>query len=150
RQGREALGIRLRRFVQRDTTSQPSDYRLRIFEELHMANVTYDEGILQKVVNDLYRQASAIVALAMLLGAFVGTGIGQFSFPKDLGDSSVRSGIGLLLGLLIGYFGGQSRAFSLRAQAQTLLLQMQIERNTLIAATEAKSKRELQSATVED
>ena len=53
--------------------------------------------------------------------------------------ANIGTGVGLVLGLVLGFAAGQARAFSLRAQAQTLLLQMQIERNTLIAATEIKA-----------
>ena len=104
-----------------------------------MPSVRYDEAILQKVVDGLYRQAGTVVALATLLGAAIGASAGSFALVKERDLASTGGGVGLVLGLVLGYAVGQSRAFSLRAQAQTLLLQMQVERNTLIAATEIKA-----------
>ena len=44
-----------------------------------MPSVKYDEAILQKVVDGLYRQAEMTVALTMLLGAAIGAGAGYFA-----------------------------------------------------------------------
>lgn len=104
-----------------------------------MASVKYDEAVLQKVVDGLYRQAGTIVALTTALGGAVGAGAGYFALLKEPDMTNAGGGVGLILGLVLGFAAGQARAFSLRAQAQTLLLQMQIERNTLIAATEIKA-----------
>lgn len=100
-----------------------------------MADVKYDESILQKSVNRLYSQANSIVASMVLLGILLGGTAGFFAalfaatqgFPGSLGAWITG---GCLVGGLVGYPLGESRAFAIRVQAQTMLVSMQIERNT--------------------
>lgn len=90
-----------------------------------MADVKYDESVLQTSVNRLYAQADALVEGMAFMGLLVG-GIAGYVLSRRLEGAAV----GCLLGLILGYGLGKSRAFHLRVQAQTLLVSMQIERNT--------------------
>jgi uncharacterized integral membrane protein len=100
---------------------------------------TYDEKIIQQFADDLYKQAEAIIAgtavryaaAALIAGyavSMVITHVFEQQFPSFPGEV-VTLGIAVV-GLLLGILKGRARAFSLRLQAQQVLLQMQIERNT--------------------
>lgn len=100
-----------------------------------MADVKYDEAVLQKSVNRLYSQANSLVASVVVLAALIGGIAGYLAalFASTQGVD-VSAGAWAVFGaLLTGAFGypvGESRAFAIRVQAQTMLVQMQIERNT--------------------
>ena len=86
----------------------------------------YNPEVIQKLADKLYSQANTIVVVLTLLGLIVG-GFGGFSASQEFGVAAI---VGLVLGGIIGYFIGQSRAFMLRVQAQIALCQRQIEYNT--------------------
>jgi hypothetical protein len=111
-----------------------------------MGNIKYDQAVLQRVVNDLYGQAARIVAVSVVLGLLIGAGGGYFSMLKERELVNVGAGIGAVLGILLGYAVGQSRAFALKVQAQGFLLQMQIERNTHLTAMRQQEELVQQAA----
>lgn len=86
----------------------------------------YDPELIQKLADKLYSQAKTAIAIATFLGLVVG-GVGGFSSSNGSGVAAI---IGLVIGGVIGFLLGQSRAFSLRVQAQIALCQRQIEYNT--------------------
>lgn len=86
----------------------------------------YNPDLIQKLADKLYSQANTAILLGSLFGLVAG---GFFGFSASQG-SGVGSIVGVLIGGLVGYLIGQSRAFSLRVQAQIALCQRQIEFNT--------------------
>jgi outer membrane lipoprotein SlyB len=94
-----------------------------------MADVAYDPKVLQQVVNGLYAQARSVLLVGALIGLVLGA-LGGSTLARLYGGLAQGTGAGAILGVLFGYAAAQSRAFSLRAQAQTLLLQLEIEKNT--------------------
>lgn len=90
-----------------------------------MATV-YNPELIQKLADKLYSQANTSIVLGTLIGLLAGAGFG-FSASEGAGAGI---GIGVVIGGILGYLIGQSRAFSLRVQAQMALCQRQIELNT--------------------
>lgn len=86
----------------------------------------YDPELIQKLADKLYSQAKTAIWLSTLVGFIAGGSIG-FSASHGSGVGAI---IGIVLGAVVGYIIGQSRAFSLRVQAQIALCQRQIELNT--------------------
>ncbi|HEY6177388.1 MAG TPA: hypothetical protein VIX73_23185 [Kofleriaceae bacterium] len=94
--------------------------------------VAYDEQVLQKFAAQLYRQALQVVITSTLVGVLLGAGVGWLLVnlrPMLVSHSVAIAGLAILFGLA-GYSSGQAKAFMLRVQAQTLLCNAQIERNT--------------------
>ncbi len=90
----------------------------------------YDPSILQKFVDKLYSQARSVVATTALFLAVIG-GVAGYLYSASsfqIGDSYIIGGI--VFGGLIGAAIGQQRAFKYKLEAQRLLCQMQIEKNT--------------------
>ena len=94
----------------------------------------YDEELIRRGAEDLYRKARAIVAKHGLVGAVLGCIAGALAgLIWTDGDEKLFflvASASTLVGLLGGISSGRSRAFVLRFQAQQLLCQVQIERNT--------------------
>jgi uncharacterized membrane protein YdcZ (DUF606 family) len=91
----------------------------------------YDPKILAEVARKLYAQASAVQFLYGFVGLIVGgvaTGGAQVAFANA--SNPLYSLLGGMVGALVGVIGAGSRALALKAQAQTLLCQIQIEQNT--------------------
>ncbi len=102
---------------------------------------TYDENILQKYADDLYRQAKWIVVwtavryggatfLVSLFLDFIAVGL-----QKQVNADAANTGVTLLLvltfvGIVAGIDAGRRKAFHLKLQAQQILCQRQIEINT--------------------
>lgn len=103
-----------------------------------MANQAYDPKILQEFADNLYYQARSIQATYLLGGLFLGF-FAPLLAPRVSFDAArlaadfnlaVVVGISVLVGGLIGYVAGRSRAFKLKLQAQQVLCQVAIEANT--------------------
>lgn len=98
-----------------------------------MNTPTYDPDIIRKHATDLYNHASNLVFLwsAFIGGIFTVAAI-VFIFPRfPSGDPARMGAIAAgVVGLMLGYAIGSSRAFALRLQAQTALCQVAIELNT--------------------
>jgi uncharacterized protein YcfJ len=86
----------------------------------------YNPELIQKLADKLYSQANTSIVLGTFIGLIAGGGFG-FSASEGSGAAAI---VGVLIGGSIGYLIGQSRAFSLRVQAQMALCQRQIELNT--------------------
>lgn len=101
--------------------------------------VNYDESILVQMADRLYKRASSIIFTLGLFGAFFGGAMGlgvSTSIMLSAGQSDF-AGVVLVIGLIGAVMGGiagaliaRERAFMLRLQAQTIMVQVQMERNT--------------------
>jgi hypothetical protein len=94
----------------------------------------YDEVVMEKFAKQLYGQATRIVALfgvaGLVFGGFGGLMAGA-AFTLHLAvEPGVLALVGAVAGLMLGVAVGNARAFELRFRAQTVLCQVQIERNT--------------------
>ena len=97
----------------------------------------YNENVIQQFVDDLCRRATFIVVditarwlFASLAIGFIGSRLFLAWQPQaDVPVGLISAGFAIV-GMTIGIMKGRARAFALRLQAQQVLLQMQIERNT--------------------
>lgn len=91
--------------------------------------MNYDSRVIREMAERLYTQADSAEfwqpVISGLLGAAMGFAVG---FPLGYAKVAALAGI-VILGVL-GYWGGQQRAFALRLQAQLMLVQTKIEENT--------------------
>ena len=107
-----------------------------------MCGVTnYDENVLQRYADDLYRQAKWIMVwsavrygLIVFLASF-GTIMVVASSQKNVSTDAANSGMMLvlfltLIGIAVGVDAGRRKAFMLKLQAQQILCQRQTEINT--------------------
>ena len=100
--------------------------------------VRYEPDLLEKFAGKLYGQANIILILAIVICFFICFGLGYFS-TEEFSIISILAGI---LGGLIGFGIGNSMAFKLKADAQIILVQLQIERNTRHHDSAAKDEEE--------
>lgn len=93
--------------------------------------IEYDEFIIQQHARSLYESASALVwRWTILTGAAGGYGT-YYYFRNPHGPTDpFFPFLAFIVCAIIGYSIGNSRAFSLRLQAQMALCQAAIERNT--------------------
>lgn len=100
--------------------------------------IRYNRSILQQHADALYDQADGIVlsyavsyAFAFAAGGLLGGTVTGYAFETDIA-TSVFLGVVVagVIGLVVGWQVGERAAFRLRLQAQELLCQMMIERNT--------------------
>jgi hypothetical protein len=94
----------------------------------------YDPAVLQEHVDFLYRRARWIRFQYAAMGALIGVipTIVLASISK-VADAFPVIPVGILLAGLCAFIGfaiGSSKIFKYRLEAQTMLCQMQIERNT--------------------
>ena len=110
----------------------------------------YDAALLEGYARMLLRRASFISVLYTLLGVVVG--IVCFGMSQSVGRAAswiadvppeLVSALAFFVPLGLCYSLGQSRAYALRFQAQNLLCQLQIEKNTRVSAKLANSLAEL-------
>ncbi len=102
-----------------------------------MENALYDIALLQKLANRLNRQSKTVVVRYTVVSAllfsvvfYYSTAMGQISI-NTLNLAPVKSlGVGLLIGVVLGFALGQKKSFQLRLAAQLALCQIQIEKNT--------------------
>ena len=110
----------------------------------------FDPSIIERYAGYLYRRATALTRGSTVFGGLFGAAIGavplvhhlphwpiphQFAFATALG--------GLLLGAMIGYVVGDGRAMNVRLQAQLVLHQLQLERNTAEIAEALRRQQRL-------
>lgn len=109
-----------------------------------MRNALYDSTLTQNLANRLYAEADTVVIRYTVIGAACFAGL--FYFGASLGSNAILSftltpnkavGIGLLLGVVIGFIAGQRKSYRLMLAAQLALCQIQIEKNTRSAITES-------------
>jgi len=97
--------------------------------------ITYDPSVMENLASSLYKRAASIERTGAILGGLVGlAGTWATVTSMGVGDNLLVMAFGTLLGGAIGYNSARSRAFMLRAEAQKLLCQVQIEANTRRAA----------------
>ena len=97
----------------------------------------YDPQIIEQFAAKLYGKASAFLVGSVSAGVMLGAGFGavpltslgeHWPVPGFLGFATML--LGALLGGLVGYVVGDTRAFGYRLQAQSALCQLEVERNT--------------------
>lgn len=96
-----------------------------------MKPIAYDSEVLNKVAAALYAQAQTVEVLYAAAGLGVGV-VGGYASQQMLASGSNLAVVAVvaLVGTLLGVVAARSKALALRAQAQTLLCQVQIEQNT--------------------
>ncbi|MEX2211516.1 MAG: hypothetical protein WD689_07110 [Gaiellaceae bacterium] len=102
----------------------------------------YDPTVISDAARRLYGKASASLVGSVAFGALLGAAFGAVPLTS-LGDAwPIGSGFGfatllggLLVGGVIGYVIGDTRALGYRLQAQGMLSQLQLERNTAETAS---------------
>jgi hypothetical protein len=95
----------------------------------------FDPTVIQTHVQRLYDTANFVVALYTIFGLLGGAMIG-FGFA-NMNNMNEEGVVSLVVGLVIAALAfavGQSKAFTMRLEAQTALCQLQIEGNTRAAA----------------
>jgi hypothetical protein len=96
----------------------------------------FDPTVIEYHAAYLYRRAKAFTRGSMVFAALVGAALGAYPLtryshwpiPHKYGLATLL--FGALAGGLMGYVIGDSRADRLRVQAQLVLHQLQLERNT--------------------
>jgi len=94
----------------------------------------YDSRVIQEQADLLYEEADRALIVAAIFAGLIGLFIGVAAFYV-LADRTETIAIVVVLGVplafaAIGLLFGQRRAFSLRSQAQQLLILVAIELNT--------------------
>lgn len=91
----------------------------------------YDPHVIQRLADQLYKQAEGTIIIWTFVLLTIGASCGLSIAKVTLSSASIIYIIvGALIGALLGFVFGQSRAFSLRVQAQIALCQKQIEENS--------------------
>lgn len=98
---------------------------------------TYDEKVIQRFADGLYRRAARVVIIYAIIG--FGIGFLLMTIADHGGAGMLRVIIGGLAAL-VGVILSRDKAEALRLQAQTALCQAQIERNTRPATSSAASE----------
>jgi hypothetical protein len=95
--------------------------------------VKYDPATITKAANELYIQASRIVAQAIIISIVFGfalyAGVGMLVRTNAQGAHIMAVIIAAVIGAYL-YTSAQRKAFELRLEAQAALCQVQIEENT--------------------
>jgi hypothetical protein len=100
----------------------------------------FDPTVIERHAAYLYRRAAALTRGSMVVGAAFGAAVGAFPLtpwshwpvPHMFGVATLL--FGGLAGLMMGYVIGDFRAEGVRLQAQLVLHQLQLERNTATIA----------------
>jgi hypothetical protein len=101
----------------------------------------YDPTIIERAAEKLYGKAQSVVHGCISAGVVVGATFGAIPLTS-LGDAWPIPSIfgfatalcGAIVGGVIGFVIGDTRAFGYRLQAQATLCQVQLERNTAASA----------------
>lgn len=91
--------------------------------------IKYDPKVLHRLAGQLYDRAEAVLFGHVMVGGLLGAGGFLLNTAAGL--------CGVLIGLLIGYWIGDRKAFQMRVEAQLILCQVQIEENTRSSAPTA-------------
>lgn len=100
----------------------------------------FDPTVIERHAVYLYRRAAALTRGSMVVGAMLGAAAGAYPLtswshwpvPHMFGIATALGGA--LAGALMGYVVGDFRAEGQRLQAQLVLHQLQLERNTAAIA----------------
>lgn len=92
----------------------------------------YNPEYVEKLVKELMRKASGIVLTRTILGLILGSilGIGLQSATGNNFSSIWPIVIAIIVFGVLGFFSGQAAALRIRAEAQLMLTQLEIEKNT--------------------
>ncbi len=90
--------------------------------------IPYDPAVIEEFAGRLYARARSLVILYGILGFIVGAVLAGAASNANL--NGMLSMGAFVVATLIGVSIGMEKGFNLRLQAQTLLCQAQIERNT--------------------
>lgn len=92
--------------------------------------MAYDPAVIEEMARRLLARAQSLVWLYTLFGILLGLiPLATVSLLQEYREIGV---VGLLLLGAIGYSIGSERGFSLKLQAQLLLCQLSVERNTAL------------------
>ena len=86
-------------------------------------SVSYDRVVLMKYASKLYAQANALILLWALILGLAGGVAGKVVSPRF----TDWTGVGFVVGLMLGAVFGVSRAFILKVEAQKIMCQVEIE-----------------------
>lgn len=124
-------------------TSEESDQQISAEKPDQQISSIYDPAMLQGFIDELCAKARHIVfecmaiygLLAFAIGFSFGLFAGRQAFQNipnlDLTSTSLVIGaFAGVVGIILGTVKGRERRFDVKLEAQKLLLQMQIERNT--------------------
>jgi hypothetical protein len=108
-----------------------------------MTQPQFDPSVIELYAAQLYRRADSVRVGSVVTGAVLGVVFGAvpvsplgpyLPIPSSFGLAMIL--LGALIGGFLGYAIGEGRSFRIRLQAQMVLFQLQLERNTA-AATHA-------------
>jgi hypothetical protein len=98
-----------------------------------MEHSVYDAAVIQSLADRLYSQARTVVVKYTVIGAVLFSVIFYFAVSREHNFGLVPTkslGVGLLIGVVLGFVLGQRKSYQLKLEAQLALCQLQIERNT--------------------
>jgi hypothetical protein len=91
---------------------------------------SYDEKVLQAYADRIYRRAAGLIFSYAFFCAVIGAVIGaMFSAAVKATDTPWWAAVGAI-GLCVGIAWGRSASLKLRAEAQQILCQVEVEKNT--------------------
>lgn len=105
-----------------------------------MSSPLFDPTVMERYAEQLYRRADSVRIGSIVVGAALGIAfgaaplspVGEFlPVPSTFGVATIL--LGAVLGGFIGFAVGEGRSFRIRLQAQLVLFQLQLERNTAAA-----------------
>ena len=96
--------------------------------------ISYDAAVIQEFASRLYRRASSIIATSILAGILLGLVLGSLLLSQLMHVNGPALGVLVLFSCLFsglaGFSVGLEKAFKLRLEAQIILCQVQVEKNT--------------------
>jgi len=98
-----------------------------------MKHVAYDVALIQSLANRMYSQSRTVVVKYTIIGAVLFSLIFYIAASIEQNSSLAPTkslGVGLLIGVVLGFMLGQRRSYQFKMEAQLALCQVQIERNT--------------------
>ena len=98
-----------------------------------MENAVYDADLAQTLANRLHAKAKTVVVKYTIFGAVLFSALFYFApgFGFSFGLVPTKSlGVGLLIGVVLGFALGQKKAYQLKLAVQLILCQLQTEKNT--------------------
>jgi hypothetical protein len=100
----------------------------------------FDPGIIERYVENTYRKATAVFLGSVVAGVMIGAVFGampltslgaSWPIPRMFGFATMM--VGALVGGVIGYLIGDTRAFLARLQGQTALAQVEAAKDARLA-----------------
>ena len=100
----------------------------------------FDPGIIERYVENTYRKANAVFLGSVVAGVMIGAVFGampltslgaSWPIPRMFGFATMM--VGAIIGGVIGYLVGDTRAFLARLQGQTALAQIEAAKDARLA-----------------